>query len=300
MWWLFCLAIAHAHDLQPGVIAAREVAPQEWALRLQAPQDGGGLPVRFQPQWPSHCQSTGLTLQCDGDLHGVVRVPGLDRRRVRLLIDIQPLSGDHEQHLLAEGEHEAHIGRPTGFGIFWMGWEHVLAGLDHILFVCGLALVCTGRRRIAAVTAFTVSHSLTLGLTAMGLLVTPTEAVELLIAASLLLLAREALSEQPTWTRTYPALVAGMLGLAHGIGFAGGLSESGLTGPGLLMGLLSFNLGVEAAQLAVLAVAACSLLLMQRSKYSEQLLQVSAYIIGLPAGYWTLQRLWYWLTAVLG
>jgi hypothetical protein len=137
-----------------------------------------------------------------------------------------------------------------------LGIEHIAIGYDHVAFVLGLLLVVGWQRRlIATISAFTLAHSITLGLAATGLVRVPTRAVEAVIALSVVLVAREALGDRPTWTRTKPYVVAFLFGLVHGLGFAAALGERGLPRDGRVSALLFFNVGVELGQLAVVAVA---------------------------------------------
>jgi hydrogenase/urease accessory protein HupE len=134
-----------------------------------------------------------------------------------------------------------------------LGFTHILPrGLDHILFVIGLFLLSARLRPIVAqVTTFTVAHTITLALTIFGIISLPPAIVEPLIALSIAYVAVENLftSELKPWR---VALVFGF-GLLHGMGFAGVLSELGLPRSERITGLLSFNVGVELGQLAVIA-----------------------------------------------
>lgn len=138
---------------------------------------------------------------------------------------------------------------------FRLGFEHIVPrGVDHILFVLGLFFLSTKwKPLLAQVTAFTLAHSLTLGLSLYGVVSLSPRLVEPLIALSIAVVAVEnmATSKLHAW-RT--AIVFGF-GLLHGLGFAGILSELGLPRSEFLPALVSFNIGVEAGQLAVLAAA---------------------------------------------
>lgn len=139
--------------------------------------------------------------------------------------------------------------------MFELGLEHILAGYDHLLFLAAL-LVATTRLRslITIVTSFTLAHSLTLAASWRGLLTPPAALVEPLILASIIFVGIENLVRK----REPPArwLISFGFGLIHGFGFAGALRELGLGGDAaaLLLPLLGFNLGVEAGQLAVVAL----------------------------------------------
>lgn len=135
-----------------------------------------------------------------------------------------------------------------------IGFQHIVPeGLDHILFVVGIFLLSIKLRPILTqVTAFTVAHTVTLGLGTAGLVNLPTGLVEPLIAASIAYVAVENIVS-PKLTRWRPMLVFGF-GLLHGLGFAGYLRRFNIPEDDFLTGLLSFNIGVELGQLTVIAM----------------------------------------------
>ena len=154
----------------------------------------------------------------------------------------------------------------AGFVVQGMG--HIASGLDHVLFLVTLLLVAVWRRdgsgwmprrdarsafaeTLRLVTAFTIAHSITLGLAASGVIDPPTRWVESLIALTVLLAALDNLRPfvpGPRWS------MVAVFGLVHGVGFAGPLKDLGLRGSELVLPLLGFNLGVELGQLAVVAL----------------------------------------------
>jgi hydrogenase/urease accessory protein HupE len=144
-------------------------------------------------------------------------------------------------------------GRHLGFFSFLrMGIEHILTGYDHLVFLLGLILV-GGRVRslIGVVTAFTVAHSMTLALAALDVWSPPPRVVEAAIAASIVYVGVENFfvkSADKRWRITFP------FGLVHGFGFASALREISLTRAQIPVALVSFNLGVEVGQLAVMAI----------------------------------------------
>lgn len=181
----------------------------------------------------------------------------------------------------------------TAARYLWLGFTHILPlGADHVLFVLGLFLLNSrARPLLAQVSAFTVAHSITLGLGAMGILSVPSRVVEPLIALSIAYVAVENL----LWadlTRTRVAVVFAC-GLLHGLGFAGVLGELGLPRAHLLTALASFNIGVEAAQLAV--IGAAFLLLgagaLHRPWYRERVVVPASGAIACVALYWTVTRI---------
>lgn len=140
---------------------------------------------------------------------------------------------------------------------FKLGVEHILTGYDHLLYLAALILGCTGLRAIAGiVTAFTVSHSITLALATLGWVNPPSALVEQIIAGSIVFVALENL-----WLRgraqKFRHVIAFAFGLIHGFGFAGLLADLGVGSENraVVVPLLSFNLGVEAGQLLVILVA---------------------------------------------
>ena len=137
-----------------------------------------------------------------------------------------------------------------------IGVEHIFAGVDHLLFVIGLLILVGFNRRLAAtITAYTVAHSLTLGPSALGWLTLRSPQVEATIALSIMLVSVEALHTGATLSRQWPAAVALIFGLVHGLGSVPALNEIGLPRNNSLVALLTFNVGVDLGQLAVVAIA---------------------------------------------
>jgi hypothetical protein len=186
--------------------------------------------------------------------------------------------------------------RPTRWEIarqyLALGYTHILPkGLDHILFVLGIFLLSPRlRTMLLQVTAFTVAHSITLGLSIYGLVSLPSRVVEPLIALSIAYVAIENLvtRELKPWRL---ALVF-MFGLLHGLGFAGVLRELGLPRGEFVTGLLTFNLGVEGGQLTVIAIA---MLLVWPFKtkgwYRHRVVIPASLVIAAIGIYWTVTRL---------
>ena len=175
----------------------------------------------------------------------------------------------------------------------FIGVEHILLGPDHLLFVLGLLFITVSSRKLIwAITAFTIAHSITLALAVLGLLTLRSEPVEACIALSIVLLAREVLTDSDSLSKRLPWLVAFGFGLLHGLGFAGALQEVGLPAEQLPVALLSFNVGVEAGQLLfVLAVWQCTQWVRVRSAAWERSLRTCiAYGMGVVAVYWVIER----------
>lgn len=141
----------------------------------------------------------------------------------------------------------------NGLRYFFIGIEHILLGIDHLLFVlCILLLVSNVKKLVGAITAFTLAHSITLVLSFLGWVQLNSAPVEAAIALSIVVLALEVLRCQAgtqgfAWR--FPWLVCGSFGLLHGLGFAGALSDVGVSEPEIPIALLFFNVGVEVGQL---------------------------------------------------
>jgi hydrogenase/urease accessory protein HupE len=177
-----------------------------------------------------------------------------------------------------------------------LGVEHILGGLDHLLFVLGLLLIVGGFRRIAlTITAFTVAHSITLAAATLGVVHVPQPPVEAAIALSIVFVAVEivrGLRGERGLTARAPWLVAFTFGLLHGFGFAGALAEIGLPQRAIPLALFAFNIGVEIGQLlfvgAVLAVAAAGMRL--RPRMPSWSAWIPPYVIGTVAMFWVAER----------
>jgi hydrogenase/urease accessory protein HupE len=186
------------------------------------------------------------------------------------------------------------IDRPgTAWRYLRLGFMHIVPnGLDHMLFVLGIYLL-SGRAGsvLRQVTAFTVAHSITLGLSMYGLVTVSPRVVEPLIALSIAYVAIEnvVFAELKSWR---VALVF-MFGLLHGMGFAGALNEVGLPRAEFAIALLTFNLGVEAGQLAVIGTAFllvgwhCA----NRAWYRSRIVVPVSVLTACTSVYWTVERL---------
>ena len=173
------------------------------------------------------------------------------------------------------------------------GIQHILGGFDHLLFVFGLLLVSNGWMLVKTITAFTLAHSITLALAALGAVRLPAPPVEATIALSILLLAVEIARKnrgEISFTLQWPWVVAFCFGLLHGFGFAGALAEIGLPQRDLPLALFTFNVGVEIGQLMfVAAVLSLRALLLRFRRARPTLLYarpVASYGLGTLAAFW--------------
>jgi hydrogenase/urease accessory protein HupE len=173
-----------------------------------------------------------------------------------------------------------------------LGIEHILSGYDHLSFVLALLLLARSKKALLlAVTAFTLSHSITLALAIFDLVSIPVAFVESQIALSIVFLARELLIKNAnTLTHKHLEYIAFIFGLLHGLGFSTALKEIGLPHNDLVAALFSFNIGIELGQLLFIAIASIVLYLLYHIFPKEKCNTVLAYLIGGVASYWLIER----------
>ena len=171
-----------------------------------------------------------------------------------------------------------------------LGIEHIIGGIDHLLFLLALLALSTSLwQTVKIVTAFTVAHSITLSLAALGLVDVPSSIVEPLIAASIVWVAVENLVAPAGGARRW--LIAAVFGLVHGLGFASALAELGLPREALVRALVGFNVGVELGQLAFVVVILPPLVWASRPGRLPRLPQVLSVIVALVGAVWLVERL---------
>lgn len=234
---------------------------------------------------------TGQTVSIDGIAGGVTDV----------IVRIERQDGTSQMEHLLPQEPQFIVKGPTTTGeVAWsylvLGVEHILGGIDHLLFVLALLLIVHGGKRIfATVTAFTVAHSITLVSATIGWVHMPGPPVEAMIALSIVFVAAEivhGLRGKPALTARSPWIVAFAFGLLHGFGFAGALAEVGLPQRAISVALLMFNVGVELGQLifVVFAVAARTLLIRMPVTTRAWMPYAAPYAIGTVAMVWVIER----------
>ncbi|MGI9219937.1 MAG: HupE/UreJ family protein [Woeseiaceae bacterium] len=173
-----------------------------------------------------------------------------------------------------------------------LGIEHILSGIDHLLFVFALLFVVGhGWPLVRTITAFTVAHSITLAFSTLGLANLPTAPVEAAIALSIVFLCAEIVrGDRNSITFRHTWVVAFSFGLLHGFGFAGALAAIGLPAGEVPLALLFFNVGVEIGQLLFVA-AALLLFKVFRSVATPAAKTAIVYVAGVSATYWFIDRL---------
>jgi hydrogenase/urease accessory protein HupE len=254
----------------------------------------------LRPIWPDGCESEGDRLTCRDSLKGQLSVDGVGETYSAAMVRVTWLDGQERVYTITKAQPQVQLygaaDDPRGAGeVLWaygvLGVEHILGGIDHLLFViCLLFLVGFNRRLVWTITAFTVAHSLTLASSALGLLTLRSGPVEAVIALSIVLAAAEALRSRDTLTRRLPALVAFMFGLVHGLGFAGALEEIGLPQAHVPVALLSFNIGVELGQLFTVLVAYLLVRALRTFTWTHMARTPAVYAIGVVSAFWSWQR----------
>lgn len=260
--------LAHAHPLGLGRLAIEE-SPDgrvQVSLRVSGTEQQGDamhlpLPAGCAREAPDAITREGETRalrarwRCQGGLRGAsLAVRGLEGSGVQVVTRVRFADGRVTEQTLDDA-HRA-LDAPVGGGVAWrylsLGARHIAEGFDHLAFALCLALwIRGGRALLASVTGFTAGHSVTLALSALGLVQLPSRPVEACIALSVALLALE-LAQGRSPPRRH-ALLSAAVGLLHGLGFASALREVGLPQAQRGWALLSFNVGVELGQIVFLA-----------------------------------------------
>ena len=310
-----------AHDARPVVVTITEKLPGAFQFVVRVPETVEG---NNQPEivWPQECiiqnsvsgigSSTG-SIRCTSSLKGQslsLQYPFYNPS-LATFYRFTNFEGESMTSMLSPTQSQWIVPQePSRSNVaieyLTLGMEHIIGGLDHLLFVLGLLVIARTLKRILwTVAGFTLSHSITLSLSALSFVTIPIVPVEAVIALSIVFLAFEiSRKNHHSLTYRYPVIVSFGFGLLHGLGFASALGEIGLVQNEILLSLLFFNLGVEFGQLAfILAVVAaywclCQILLKGISKnanmesvWSSRRLDLpAAYLIGVPASYWLIDR----------
>lgn len=293
-------ALAPAHELSIAELNLRERIPGEFQWHWGTGGIGRQPREELTLRWPQGCTVDLDRIDCPQGLDGTVEVEGLGNAYSALMLKVTWLDRNTRIHTLSTrnptvrlyGTSEDRRRSSEIAGVYSvLGVEHILGGIDHLLFVvCLLFLVGFNRRLVWTITAFTAAHSLTLIASALGWLVLRGPPVEAVIAASIVLMAAEALKREDTLARRAPAIVAFGFGLVHGLGFAGALKEIGLPDNHLLLALLTFNVGVEIGQLLAVIAALALTRALSGFAFASRVPAPALYLIGTIAAFWTIER----------
>jgi hydrogenase/urease accessory protein HupE len=309
--------VATADVFRPAYLEIRELGDDEYAVFWKVPALGSERRLPAVVQLPDGARvvdepravATGgnwvenLRIRYPGGLAGqAFSIEGSAVGVTEVIARVERLDGSSQVERLPMEQPRFVVEPPRGTGaVAWsylvLGVEHILGGIDHLLFVLALLLIVRGTKRlIATVTAFTVAHSLTLAAATLGWVHVPGPPVEAIIALSIVFVASEVVhvgQGRSGLTERVPWVVAFSFGLLHGFGFAGALAEVGLPQTSIPLALLTFNLGVEIGQLIFVAVVLLLRELGTRfvSSNTDWLPTATAYGIGTVAAFWTVERI---------
>jgi hydrogenase/urease accessory protein HupE len=299
--------LAAAHEMTMAEMELRETAHGQFLWQWTASNEKLPTSQTLVPVWPTGCIAEGNIVRCGKEgLRGELAIRGVGKNYSAALVKLYWLDGQSQVYTFTASQPKARLYGAAQDERGWseiasaytvLGIAHILSGYDHLLFVAGLLFLVGFRRQLLwTITAFTVAHSLTLASAALGLLTLRSPPVEASIALSIVLVAGEALHSRTTLARRWPALLAFLFGLVHGLGFAGALKDVGLPTHDLFTALLSFNVGVELGQLLAVGAAWLVWRLLQRWPWAARGRPVLLYAIGVVAAYWS----WLRVAAILG
>ena len=317
----FSIATAYADEYRPAYLELQQSSADVYDVLWKVPARGAdkrlSLYVVFAEEVeiikPVRAAFVGRafiersTIRRSGGLTGSkIKIKGLERVSTDVLVRIQRLDGSSETTRLNAAKTSFIV---VGIPQFWeviktyllFGIEHILGGFDHLLFIaCLIFIAGTWQRILLTITGFTIAHSITLTLAALGLVRIPIPPIEAVIALSIVFLAREiALDRRDTLTWRYPIIISSSFGLLHGFGFASALSEIGLPQTEIPAALLSFNVGVEIGQiLFVTAILLAFWLITQGLKtltvdsidWLTMIEKPIAFGVGSITMFWTMER----------
>lgn len=311
-----------ADDMRPASLTLTATSENNFDVVWKVPVKNGKVePMQFIA--PQGSKQVGLTRKhkvnnahidyssferLDG-LNGItISIDGIERSTGDVLVRVVGLAGETMTTVLNVDKPNYQLKALVKLSTFdtaltytELGIEHILIGLDHLLFVACLVYISGTRRKLFyTITGFTLAHSVTLFLSANNLIVIAIEPVEAVIALSIIFLAWEiAKNKQHSLSLRYPVLVSSSFGLLHGFGFAAVLSEIGLPESEKGLALLSFNLGVELGQLAFVIVLFLLVKLLSKAYQllSKKTLTLAmlrlpiSYLCGSTATFWFIERL---------
>lgn len=315
---LFCLTqSSFADEIRPGYLEIKENSKDVFSVLWKVPAKSNKK-LSLQAQLPVSCvNKTQANTQfinaayiqrwivfCEGGLvEKSISIAGLESTSTDVILHLEFINGvsqsaqftptKNSYTIPTEASSLQIISTYTKFGI-----EHIMMGVDHLLFVFALLLIVSSTRKLViTITAFTLAHSITLGAATLGFVHVPQQPVEAVIALSILFLAVEIVhgrQGRPGYAARWPWMVAFIFGLLHGFGFAGALSEIGLPQQAIPLALIFFNVGVELGQL--LFVSGIVLLTWFLHQINQQKLvnraeAVVIYSIGGLASFWLFERI---------
>ncbi len=319
---LFSPPKAQAHEVRPAYLEIYELTRGQFEIVWKVPVLSG-VRLNIRPLLPPNCANLTpaaiyplpdavlerWTVACgaEGLIGQTIAIEGLSATLTDVLLRLNLADGrEYTAILRADAASFVVPASEDTLAIAWtylrLGVEHILGGIDHLLFVLGLLLLVRGRWQLfKTISAFTLAHSVTLGLAVLGFVHVPPAPVEAVIALSILFLASELARRVPPTlgrgprglTERYPWLVSLTFGLLHGFGFAGALAKIGLPTTEIPLALLLFNVGVELGQIIfVVAVLGAAWGLRQlKLPWPKWSYQAPTYAIGSIAAFWCIERI---------
>lgn len=311
---------ASAHEVRPALIQIAETGPGSYDVTWKQPVVGD-MAIHLAPHLSSgvidrepssQTGSPGFLIRTwhvrggpplDGQ---TLTIEGLHQTVTDVLMRVTTADGRVVNDVIrpAEPSRKLALSAPKGLKVpayLSLGVEHILTGADHLMFVLGLLLLIgPGWQLVKAISAFTVAHSITLVLAALGFVHFPSAIIEALVALSIVFVACELLApaDRPqSLTRRHPWLIAFIFGLFHGLAFAGALAQVGLPPGAAPQALFLFNVGVEIGQLLFIgvALAVIALLRVARRRLAIDSMVLArtapAYVIGGSAAFWLIERI---------
>jgi hydrogenase/urease accessory protein HupE len=306
-----------AHEVRPAYLQLHQTGAITYDVFWKVPAVGDSMRLSLYVRLPQRCSSlkqprgffaSGAyteqwSVTCQGGLAGsTVRIDGLTATLTDALVRVERLDGSTQVTRVTSSSPTFVVeATPRRFEVartyLVLGIEHILTGVDHLLFVSALLLLVSGiRRLLLTVSAFTLSHTVTLTLATLGFVNVPPAPVEAAIALSILFVAYEVLrkNENPSGlAQRKPWLVAFSFGLLHGLGFAGGLSAAGLPAAHIPLALGFFSAGVEVGHFSFVAVTLILIAAVRQwtTKFPTWSWRLPPYAIGSVAAYWLIVRL---------
>jgi hydrogenase/urease accessory protein HupE len=307
---------AQAHEVRPAYLELRETSPDRYDVLWKVPALGDDLRLSLAVRFPAGTRTVteprGLfrggahverwQVERPGGLGGQrIEVEGLSSTHIDTLVRMTADDGSTQTaRATPDSPSVTLVAAPSAWNVagsyLVLGGEHILGGIDHLLFVIALLLIVRVRRQILlTISAFTVAHSITLGAATLGWVHVPAPPVEAMIALSIVFVAAEivhVLRGNAGLTARAPWVVAFSFGLLHGFGFAGALAQVGLPEKAIPIALLTFNVGVEIGQLLVVAAALAVGAAVARMPLPQRqwLSYAAPYAIGTVAMFWVIER----------
>jgi hydrogenase/urease accessory protein HupE len=308
---------AMADEIRPGYLELNEESHNTYAVLWKIPQKKGQK-LSLAPHFPGGCTNkTAVTTQtinnamlqrwyiyCTDKIVGQrISIEDITNSNTDVLLRLKWLDGSVSTSLIKPSKPfyvipEKSTAADLAITYLWLGTEHILLGIDHLLFVFALLLIVNSTRRlIVTITAFTLAHSITLGAATLGFIHIPQQPVEAVIALSILFLAVELVhgkQGRKGAAARWPWLVAFVFGLLHGFGFAGALAEIGLPQQAIPLALIFFNIGVELGQLVFVAIVfllGWALHQLKQPRLFEKAEIIAIYSIGGLSSFWLFERI---------